>query len=447
MASADAGADAVAIYGFGRDGRSIHRHLRERRGGDAPLTVLLDGEPPAELDELRERDPATSVLTGEAAHRAVREGRFGLIVRSPGVSIRTGPLRDVAPRTRVMTSIGLALATRRPRRVVGVTGTKGKSTTSTMTGLLLEELGLEVEVAGNIGTPVLDLIGTFDRLDVLVLELSSYVLADLAEPLDIGVLLNLHPEHPEWHGDIETYFRDKCRITELADVLVANGDDERVRSAAPQDATTFAATDGAWQIGPATIEEERLDSELAAAGVHGRHLVVDLAAALTVVAALGHEPGAALPGIRRFEALPHRLQTVHDDGTILWVDDSISTIPETAIAAVDVFDGRPIALIAGGHDRGQDHAALVERIASSSVRLVAALPDTGARLATALREAELADVRIVEVPDLAAAVEAAAAALRPDGGVVILSPAAPSYGRFTDFVERGDRFAMLARAT
>lgn len=436
--------ERVGIYGFGRDGRSIHRYLR-RRDPSLPIAVLLDGDAPEELDALCGEDPATTALTGPAAHRAVESGDLTTIVRSPGVSIRTGPLRDVAPGTEVLTSIGLALRDHRPDRVVGVTGTKGKSTTSTMAGLLLRELGLDVAVCGNIGTPILDLVDRFDDLDVVVVELSSYVLADLDASLDVGVLLNLHPEHPEWHGDVDTYFADKCRITTMSDALVANGDDPRVRDRAPSDAAIFRRAGDRWDLGAATLPHRRLVDELATAGVHGNHLVIDLAAALTVVAVLGHDPADALPGIRRFEALPHRLRTVHDDGTLLWVDDSISTIPETAVAAIDVFDGRPIALIAGGHDRGQDHAPLVERIARSTVRTVVTLPDTGARLAEDLRAAELSSVEVVETRDLAEAVTAAAVALRPEGGVVILSPAAPSYGHFTDFIERGERFAELAR--
>lgn len=439
-----ASAETVAVYGFGRDGRSIHRYLRDRHP-DLPIVVLLDGEAPEELRDLCADDPATSHLTGDAAHEAVRSGRFTTIVRSPGVSIRTGPLRQVAEGTEVLTSIGLALREHRPARVVGITGTKGKSTTSTMTGLLLEELGLAVAVGGNIGTPLLDLVPRFEELDVLVVELSSYVVADLRERLDVGVLLNLHPEHPEWHGGVQTYFDDKSRITVISEVLVANGDDARVRERVPDDAVTFRREDARWKLGDAGLPDELLVDELAAAGVHGRHLVTDLAAALTVVEVLGHDPAEAIPGIRRFEALPHRLRTVHDDGTLLWVDDSISTIPETAVAAIDVFDGRPVVLIAGGHDRGQDHAPLVERIRNSTVRAVLALPDTGARLADDLRRADLSDVEVHETATLDEAVATAAETLRPDGGVVVLSPAAPSYGHFRDFTERGDRFAELAR--
>lgn len=439
-------AETTGIYGFGRDGRSIHRYLRER-DRDQPLVVLLDGEAPDDLERLCAEDPATSLLTGDEAHRAVRDGRLARIVRSPGVSIRTGPLRDAAAGTEVLTSIGLALRDHRPDQVVGVTGTKGKSTTSTMIGLLLEELDRDVAVGGNIGTPLLDLVDRFDELDVLVVELSSYVLADLEARLDVGVLLNLHPEHPEWHGDTATYFADKCRITQLADLLVANGDDPRMRDRIPGDAVRFSRDGADWRLGPVSLPDDLLVDELASAGVHGAHLVTDLAAALTVVAALGEDPAAALPGIRRFEPLPHRLRTVHDDGTLLWVDDSISTIPETAVAAIDVFDGRPIALIAGGHDRGQDHAPLVTRIARSSVRIVLTLPDTGARLAADLRAADLSDVEVRETAGMEEAVQAAAAALRPGGGVVVLSPAAPSYGHFTDFNERGERFSELARRT
>lgn len=441
MSWSDPGDGPVGIYGFGRDGRSIHAYMRDQYP-DTELVVLVDGSPPADLAGLEASDPATRVASGEAARRTVMGGELCAVVRSPGVSIRTGPLREVPSGLPVVTSISLALARHRPPRVVGVTGSKGKSTTSTLLEVVLRGAGDDVALAGNIGTPVLDLAPRVPDLEVLVLELSSYVLADLDERIDVGVLLNLHPEHVDWHGSIERYYADKCRILELADTVVGNGDDPRVEARLDPDAVRFRRRGDTWELGGTTLPHDRLETALAPTGARGRHVTVDLAAALTAAAALGHAPADLLPGVGAFEPLPHRLQPVLDDGRILWVDDSISTIPESAAAAVDAYDGQSIALIAGGFDREQDHGVLVERIRRSTVRAVVTMPDTGARLAAALRR-DAPGVRVTEVDDLPSAVEAARAAL-PGGGVVLLSPAAPSYGMFADFAERGERFATLA---
>jgi UDP-N-acetylmuramoylalanine--D-glutamate ligase len=140
--------------------------------------------------------------------------------------------------------------------------------------------------------------------------------------------------------------------------------------------------------------------------------------------------------------MPHRLQTVVELDGVEWVDDSISTTPESSIAALEAFSGRPLVLIAGGQDRGQNHAELGRAAADSGTAIVA-LPDTGERLLTAARAAGVPAERAVAAPDMAAAVAAARSLARP-GAVVLLSPAAPSYNAYDNFERRGEHFAALA---
>ncbi len=144
-----------------------------------------------------------------------------------------------------------------------------------------------------------------------------------------------------------------------------------------------------------------------------------------------------------FQGLAHRLETVLDRDRLTWVDDSISTTPESALAALASFPGRELVLLGGGQDRGQDYDALGRELAAREARVIG-MPSTGPRLVHAARLAGVPDDRALLAEDLAGAV-GIARRIAPDGAIVLLSPAAPSYDRFRDFEERGERFAAIAR--
>ena len=432
----------AAVYGLGREGRAIVRHLGELRG-DLDVVVLLDGE----ADEAT-RDAAAELgvdlVTGETAVvELLAGGTVDVVVRSPGVPLRGAGLTAARDHgVHVASGTNLWFEREAPDNVVAITGTKGKSTTSSLLAHLLRGTGRDVALLGNIGTPLLDHPRPARDHDVVVVELSSYQLADLHEPLPVGVWLNLHHEHVDWHGSHAAYAADKGRIATLARTLVANADDAEVAAAVADhpDLLWVSTAEDPVVLGDARLPRQALVDALDASTLVGHHHVANLAAALTAGAAVGADPAELLDALPGFRPLPHRLELVHDDGR-RWVDDSISTIPEAAVAALRAFPDVPVTLLAGGYDRAQDHAPLVEEVAGRDEVVVVTMPDTGARLAADLRDRGLAPR---PVDDLDAAVDLADE-LTPDGGVVLLSPAAPSYGHFTSFEERGDRFAALAR--
>jgi UDP-N-acetylmuramoylalanine--D-glutamate ligase len=172
------------------------------------------------------------------------------------------------------------------------------------------------------------------------------------------------------------------------------------------------------------------------------HNLSNLCAALTVVKMLGGDLGLALTASLDFRGLPHRQQELGEADGVLYVDDSISTAPEAALAALDVYAGREVTLIAGGYDRGVDYGKLVTALARGAARAVICLGPSGARIGAGLRALAGAPP-VVLAPSMAAAV-ASAKQLTPPGGVVLLSPAAPSYGLYRDFAERGRDFAQKA---
>ena len=438
-----ASARRVAVYGLGREGRAIVTHLRTA-APDAEVVVLLDG-PADDATRSTAGDLGVGLVTGEeAVVAALADGTIDVVVRSPGVPLRGAGLTAARDQgVTISSGTNLWFEREAPDNVVAITGTKGKSTTSSLLAHLLRGTGRDVALLGNIGTPLLDHPAPASSHDVVVVELSSYQLADLHEPLAVGVWLNLHHEHLDWHGSHAAYAADKGRIVQLAGTLVANADDQDVAAAAAvHDDVRWVATDAdPVTIGGATLRRDALVQALDGSELVGHHHVANLAAALAAGAVVGADPTGLLDHVAGFTPLPHRLQLVHDDGR-RWIDDSISTIPEAAVAALRAFPSVAVTLLAGGYDRAQDHAPLVDEVLGRDDVTVVTMPDTGRRLDQDLR-ARGHDPHPVD--DLPTAV-ALADELTPPGGVVLLSPAAPSYGRFTSFEERGDRFATLARA-
>jgi UDP-N-acetylmuramoylalanine--D-glutamate ligase len=385
------------LWGLGRETSALQTQLEQRLSGASIVAVI---------DDMTPVDEARAALT-----------EADVLVRSPGVSIYKPLIQQaIAAGTAVTTATGLWLAQRGGEHVIGITGTKGKSTTATVIAHLLGQV-MAVELAGNIGRPVIDLLDTPPDTWV-VCELSSYQIADLTVGPEVAVLTNLSREHTDWHGGEERYRADKLRLFGLPGVRVA-----------------VKPPEGGW---PIMFEPEQIP-------LRGAHNLRNVTAAIAAITAAGL-PLPPLPqALEGLAALPHRLQTVHTDARgVEWVDDSISTTPESTIAALEAFAERPLVLLAGGSDRDQDYARLGKVLAlrSGETHLIH-LPDTGARIAAAAAAHGFAPDRMSTAGDMREATRLAGS-LVAGGGVVLLSPAAPSFNSYGNFEERGDDFAALA---
>jgi len=329
--------------------------------------------------------------------------------------------------------------------VLGVTGTKGKSTTAALAHHLARAAGEPAELAGNIGRPALDLLDA-DPEALAIVELSSYQVADLDAGPEVAAITNLYAEHADWHGSADAYRTEKLRILALPGLTraVLPARQPELASVPTAAERRLFGEPAGWDLADGAIAfagEPRLAA--AELPLPGDHNALNLCAALTALEAAGVSV-PALPGaLAGFAPLAHRLQTVAETGGVTWVNDSISTTPESALAALASFPGREIVLLGGGQDRGQDFGELASELARSAA-LVVGMPTTGPRLLAAALAAGLPESRALAAEDLAAAVLIARERARP-GAVVLLSPAAPSYDRFSDFEQRGERFAELAR--
>jgi UDP-N-acetylmuramoylalanine--D-glutamate ligase len=431
----------IAVWGAGREVASFADQLSRRLPAARIVAAVFDGPAPADaLDTLRA--PQARLLGGADAPSELVG--CDVLVRSPGVSIYRPELQALSDRgVTITTPTSLWLDEHGSAGVIGVSGTKGKSTTAALACHLARSAGHPAALAGNIGVPALDLLDLQASWPVIV-ELSSYQIADLITGPEVAVLTNLYREHLDWHGDEQRYRADKLRLLELPGVRAAvlSALDPELSALSPAVAVRYFGAPGGWEPAADGVRfEGRVELSREEFPLAGEHNMANLCGALTALEALGVSAPPLAQSLASFVPLPHRLQTVSERDGVTWVDDSISTTPESAIAALASFPGRDVVLIGGGQDRGQDYGELGDALGRAHAAVLG-VPTTGPRLLAAARAGGVPASRALEVADLAAAIAAASDLARP-GSVVLLSPAAPSYDSFRDFEERGERFREL----
>ncbi|MBQ1049659.1 UDP-N-acetylmuramoyl-L-alanine--D-glutamate ligase [Micromonospora sp. C51] len=436
----------VAVWGAGREGRAAVTAIAAH--GPADLVAVDDSANFLSLPWDGPLAEAAPLVTGDEGF--ARLAAADVVVRSPGVP-QTHPwlmeLRRQGATVTQGTSLWMA---DHGDRTIGVTGSKGKSTTSSLIHHLLTAVDRPNVFGGNIGVPTLDL----PEAELYVLELSSYQCSDLTDSPRVAVVTALFPEHLDAHGGEREYYRDKLNLLAYGPrTVVVNGADPRLAFELGDRAAVRAGTADSINVatGPdGTPWFHRVDQPLfprAVLPLVGRHNESNLCVALAVLDALGidlvERKDALAVAVAEFQGLAHRLTEIPDRSGLTFVDDTLATSPYAAIHAIDAYDGRPLTVIVGGNDRGVDYTPLREHLAERELTVIG-IPDSGPRIVGALDG--LPKVRTELVDDLAAAVQLARQ-VTPAGGVVLLSPAAPSYGRFRNFEHRSEVFAEAIRTT
>jgi UDP-N-acetylmuramoyl-L-alanine---L-glutamate ligase len=436
----------VAVWGAGREGRAAVTAIAAH--GPADLVAVDDSANFLTLPWDGPLAEAAPLLTGDEGF--ARLAAADVVVRSPGVP-QTHPwlmeLRRQGATVTQGTSLWMA---DHGDHTIGVTGSKGKSTTSSLISHLLTAVDRPNVFGGNIGVPTLDL----PEAELYVLELSSYQCSDLTDSPRVAVVTALFPEHLDAHGGEREYYRDKLNLLAYGPrTVVVNGADPRLAFELGDRAAVRAGTADSVNVatGPdGTPWFHRVDQPLfprAVLPLVGRHNEGNLCVALAVLQALGVDlvdrKDALAVAVAEFQGLAHRLTEIADPSGLTFVDDTLATSPYAAIHAIDAYDGRPLTVIVGGTDRGVDYTPLREHLAERELTVIG-IPDSGPRIIGALDG--LPKVRTELVDDLTDAVQLARQ-VTPAGGVVLLSPAAPSYGRFRNFEHRSQVFADAIRTT
>lgn len=434
------------VVGLARSGQAAARLLAERGGevlgtdagspegaeglGHLGVEVKLDGDGVGLLDRAR------------------------CLVKSPGVPAEAPVV--AAARERGITVIGeLELAWRLlPNRFIGVTGTNGKTTVTELVGHLWRTAGEPVAVAGNVGTPLASLVGEVAPEATIACECSSFQLEDAdAFAPECAVILNLAPDHLDRHATMEGYLDAKLRAFANQgndDVAVFNRSDAAIRgrdlggcakrvafcaSERPGDPDCdYSLARGTIFAGP---EPLLAASELRLLGDHN---ALNATAAAAIAIEMGLERDPVRSGLASFRGVPHRLEPMAEVDGVLYVNDSKATNVAAAVKALESFGGGVRAIL-GGSSKGESFEPLAGPVAERCAACYL-VGETAAEIEAALEPARRAGVELRRCDDLAAAVEAAAAAAAP-GETVLLAPACASFDAFRDFAERGDRFRAL----
>lgn len=313
---------------------------------------------------------------------------------------------------------------------IGVTGTKGKSTTATLIHTILQQAGKKSHLVGNIGNPMLEeLSKTNDKEDIWVCELSSYQIADLQYSPHISVILNLFPEHMDYHGSIRNYYEAKKHL-----VVYATKEDFFVYNPKSDELSELASQTKAIEV-PFV---EALPFEEKIIPLLGKHNKENVKAAITV-AGLFDIPSASIEAaVKKFKALPHRLEYVGTYNDIRFYDDAISTTPESTIKAIESLSHIGTIFL-GGQDRGYDFSKLAKVLIKYTIPNIVVFPDSGKKIIESLREQTQNLPNILETTSMLEAVKFTYKSTKP-GYICLHSPASPSYSLWKNFQERGDEF-------
>lgn len=440
----------IVILGFGKEGVSSYKFIR-RYFPDMPLTVA-DKSKSLNVSDL-EGDNNLTVQVGEGYDKNLND--FDLIMKTPGVNLNALPYFVDPEKITSQTDLFLRAFS---DQVIGVTGTKGKSTTSSLIFHILHSIFKNVILSGNIGIPFFDIIEQINENTIVVAELSAHQLEYLHVSPHISILLNLYQEHLDHFNSFNNYQLSKLNITKYQkndDVLVYNADDEHIHNLLVSHDYTrrylpFSRNevlgDGAYsfesQIVITKNKEQLAHYDLAQCdNLPGTHNYNNIMAAILACRQVGAEDADILEHLRSFKGLPHRIEFVGTFNGISFYNDSISTIPEATIAALKTLK-KVDTLIIGGFDRGIEYDVLIDYLQKNPVRNVVFTGPAGKRIfdewkqnfnlpENFILENDFEEIVIFAYKNTA------------EGKICLLSPAASSYDQFKNFVERGNTYKSL----
>lgn len=431
----------VLILGFGREGKSTYKRLCEA-GGFASVTI-------ADQNQIKDELPdAVKIISGEQYQDTLND--YDIVFKSPGVVLKN----DLASYTCKITSQTEIFLEKYASKVIGITGTKGKSTTTTLIHHILSENGVDAVLTGNIGIPCFDVIDNIKDDTKVVFELSCHQLENIRFSPSVAVFLNLFEEHLDHYGSFEKYAEAKQNIykhQKAGDRLFCNADIKPKKADCAAEIITVSQKNRMADIFvPSNIisyNGETINIPVGEMKLAGTHNCYNVAVAYAVCRMCGLSIDAIMKSVCTYSPLPHRLEYIGTVNEVKYYDDSISTICAAAIQAVKSLKDVD-TLIIGGMDRGIDYTELTDFLSSCSVSNIILMSDTGKRISKEIRakhtdEAFLSKLHVTEKLDGAVKL---AKELTAKGKSCVMSPAAASYNDFKNFEERGDAFKALVFA-
>lgn len=435
----------VAILGFGKEGKSTFNYIRKHNPG-FKLFVLDRNENLIEENPFLRGDMLTRVIAGYTYLDSLKD--YDVIIKSPGISLKD---IDISRFEQNITSQIQIVLDCYKSQIIGITGTKGKSTTSSMLYKVLKDQNVDTLLLGNIGVPVFDYLDDIKDSTKVIIEMSIAQLEFIKTSPHIGVILNLFEDHLDHAGSVEHYHECKMHIVEyqsridyavycednvaLDNLIKAKRIDSQIIkykfATGKHDSDTIYCDDNYIYYKNKPIYNVNDDRNLI-----GRYNLNNVMAVLAVVNILGLSNNIASKSINEFKPLEHRLEPVGTYDGVTYYNDSIATIPEATINAIESL-GIVNTLIFGGMDRGIHYEELVEYLKNSSVENLICMPDTGYKIGS-----QITNKNVYKAENLEQAVDIAKR-ITKKGMICLMSPAASSYNQFKNFEEKGTRFKEL----
>lgn len=442
----------VAILGFARQGKALARWL-PTVGADV---VVSDQRTAEELGNAVEEFPNIQFILG-GHPESLLEG-VDLLCISGGVPLESLVVQTALQRDIPISNDAQLFLERCHASTIGITGSAGKTTTTTLVGEILKGAGLNTWVGGNIGDVLLDVLPVIKETDYVVMELSSFQLEIMTISPRYATVLNITPNHLDRHHTMENYIRAKSHIVahqSAQGVAILGRDDagssgleELVNGNLAWFSRNMMVSDGAFLAGQRLIVtgisssdgDPHVVCERGDMPLRGDHNVSNVLAACAISGAVGVSPEVMSQAIRAFKPVPHRLEEVRRVNGVTYINDSIATAPERVVAALRSFS-EPLILLAGGKDKNLPWEEMI-LLALQKTRHIIAFGQAGDLVVETVRRIARSEDHVTRVAALDQAVAEASKLAQP-GDVVLLSPGGTSYDAYTDFVERGEHFRQL----
>ncbi len=428
----------ILILGFGREGRSTYRLIRRL----FPLKKLgiADMDNSVVRDEMIRNDKTVKLHLGENHQKTLDD--YDLIFKSPGVKL--GNKENSSKKITSQTAVFLEYYR---DRTIGVTGTKGKSTTVSLIQHFLQQAGRKTVLLGNIGLPAFDAIGEIDFDTVIIFEMSAHQLEDIKVSPHVSVLLKVYPEHLDHFISFDLYRQAKANIYRYqipGDVLLVEENEKTGETTADKKLFGKSGNANARIIRDGLMfKNEKFLIDTEKIPLKGEHNLLNIMAAMMAADEYGVDYRKAFSALKTFKGLPHRLEYAGNYGGIDFYNDSISTVPQSTMAAVKTIPGIDTLLL-GGYDRGLDYRELVEFLKITDIRNFIFLGKAGEEMERLFRKPPATRKSLFRCANLPEAFEIIAKHTKK-GKACLLSPAAASYDQFHNFEHRGDAFKELAK--
>ena len=427
----------IAILGFGKEGKSTYNFLRKHLPTQ-PLTILDGNEKLLENNDYLNDDKNITLILGKDYLNNLTE--YDYIFKSPGVKIPDETFNII--KDNITSQIGIALELFRDN-IIGVTGTKGKSTTSSLIYQVLKDQNIDCLLLGNVGNPIFDYIDDIKEDTKLVIEMSSYQLETAKHSPHISIILNLYEDHLNYHGTLEEYHYSKLNIYKYQkenDIALYTSSNDNINKylSTNKYLSKIIDIDKEFEIinddiyyGNIKIYNKNEERYLV-----GDHNLTNILFVIKVALLLNLDMNQTIKTINAFKPLEHRMEYVGEFNGIKYYNDTIATIPEATISclkALKVID----TIIFGGMDRGINYEPLINYFNESNIENFICMPETGYKLASSIKRGNIYKIETLD--------EAVDIAKKVTKTACLLSPAAPSYNAFKNFEEKGNYYKKLIK--